>query len=50
MAALAGGYHAAWLVAAGTVLITIGITLVTLRPRRAEAASYGAADAAEEAA
>ena len=34
--ALAGGYHAAWLVAAGTFLVTIGITVATLRPRKAQ--------------
>jgi EmrB/QacA subfamily drug resistance transporter len=49
-AALAGGYHTAWLVAAGIVLITIGITSVTLRPRRAGAGMIGAVAAAEEAA
>jgi len=32
--ALAGGYHAAWLVAAFVVVVTIGITAATLRPRR----------------
>jgi EmrB/QacA subfamily drug resistance transporter len=31
--ALAGGYHAAWLAAACTVVVTIGITVATLRPR-----------------
>jgi MFS family permease len=31
-AALAGGYHAAWLVAACTVVVTIAITITTLRP------------------
>jgi MFS family permease len=34
--ALAGGYHAAWLVAACLVVVTIAITAVTLRPRREE--------------
>jgi EmrB/QacA subfamily drug resistance transporter len=38
-AALAGGYHAAWLVAACTVLVTIGITVATLRPGMAAEAS-----------
>ncbi|TMC11315.1 MAG: MFS transporter [Chloroflexi bacterium] len=33
--ALAGGYHAAWLVAAFVVVVTIGITAATLRARRA---------------
>jgi EmrB/QacA subfamily drug resistance transporter len=32
-AALAGGYHMAWLVSACTVVVTIAITVVTLRPR-----------------
>ena len=32
-AALAGGYHSAWLVAACMVVVTIGITFATLRPR-----------------
>ena len=36
-AALAGGYHAAWLVAACAVVVTIGITIATLRPRLAAA-------------
>jgi hypothetical protein len=36
-AALAGGYHAAWLLAACTVVVTIGITVTTLRPRLAAA-------------
>jgi hypothetical protein len=41
--ALARGYHAAWLVAACTVVVAIGITAVTLRPRREEAALRRAA-------
>jgi EmrB/QacA subfamily drug resistance transporter len=36
-AALAGGYHAAWLVAACTVVVTIAITITTLRPGLAAA-------------
>jgi len=36
-AALAGGYHLAWLVAACAVVVTIGITVATLRPRLAAA-------------
>jgi MFS family permease len=36
--ALAGGYHAAWLAAACTVAVTIGITAVALRPRPEELA------------
>jgi EmrB/QacA subfamily drug resistance transporter len=41
--ALAGGYHAAWLVAACTVVLTIGITVATLRPRAEEFALEQAA-------
>jgi EmrB/QacA subfamily drug resistance transporter len=41
--ALAGGYHAAWLVAAGTVVVAIGATAATLRPRRQEIALERAA-------
>jgi EmrB/QacA subfamily drug resistance transporter len=37
-AALSGGYHMAWLVAACTVVATIGIAVLTLRPRLAAAA------------
>jgi len=37
VSALAGGYHTAWLVAATAVLVTIGVTLATLRPRVAGA-------------
>jgi EmrB/QacA subfamily drug resistance transporter len=37
VAALAGGYHTAWLVAAGTVAIAVGITTLALRPRWIEA-------------
>src|SRR5882672_1300760 len=32
-AALAGGYHLAWLVGAGTVVVTLGLTLSLLRAR-----------------
>jgi EmrB/QacA subfamily drug resistance transporter len=35
-AALAGGYHTAWLVAGGTVAFAVGIAVFTLRPRNAE--------------
>jgi MFS family permease len=49
-AALAGGYHTAWLVSAGTVLITLGITLVTLRPRPAVGVRFDEAAEDEEAA
>jgi EmrB/QacA subfamily drug resistance transporter len=45
--ALAGGYHAAWLAAAGIVLVAIAVTVVTLRPRHAAAAP--ALDVVEEA-
>jgi EmrB/QacA subfamily drug resistance transporter len=41
--ALASGYHAAWLVAACTVVVTIGITVATLRPRPEEVALEQAA-------
>jgi EmrB/QacA subfamily drug resistance transporter len=41
--ALAGGYHAAWLVAACAVVITIGITVVALRPRSDQVALRQAA-------
>ena len=37
-AALAGGYHAAWLVAACTVVVTIGVTVATLRAQLAPSA------------
>jgi hypothetical protein len=50
LAAVAGGYHAAWLVSAGIVLVTLGITAATLRPRLAAAERFDAAAAAEEAA
>jgi hypothetical protein len=50
LAAAAGGYHAAWLVSAGIVLVTLGITAATLRPRLAAAERFDAAAAAEEAA
>ena len=33
LSALAGGYHAAWLVSAAIVLVTLAITVATLRPR-----------------
>jgi len=32
-AALAGGYHLAWLVGAGTVLVTMALTISLLRAR-----------------
>jgi MFS family permease len=48
VAALSGGYHLAWLVAAGTVIVTIGITIGTLRPR-AGATAAQTAPAADEA-
>ena len=32
-AALAGGYHLAWLVSAGTVIVTLAVTVFTLRGR-----------------
>jgi len=32
-AALAGGYHLAWLVGAGTFVITLVLTIALLRPR-----------------
>ncbi|HEY4026371.1 MAG TPA: MFS transporter [Candidatus Dormibacteraeota bacterium] len=38
-AALAGGYHAAWMVATATVVVTIGITVTALRPRRSSRAA-----------
>jgi EmrB/QacA subfamily drug resistance transporter len=41
--ALAGGYHAAWLVAACLVMVTIGISAVALRPRAEELALAQAA-------
>jgi EmrB/QacA subfamily drug resistance transporter len=50
LAAVAGGYHTAWLVSAGIVLVTLGITAATLRPRLAAAERFDAAAAAEEAA
>jgi EmrB/QacA subfamily drug resistance transporter len=34
-AALAGGYHLAWLISAGTVVVTLGLTLSLLRTRSA---------------
>ena len=34
-AALAGGYHVAWLVGAGTVIVTLALTLSALRSRTA---------------
>jgi MFS family permease len=34
-AALAGGYHLAWLISAGTVVLTLGLTLSLLRARTA---------------
>jgi MFS family permease len=34
-AALAGGYHMAWLISAGTVVVTLGLTLSLLRTRTA---------------
>jgi hypothetical protein len=36
--ALAGGYHSAWLLAAFTVVLTIGITIAALRPSLSGAA------------
>jgi len=33
LSALAGGYHAAWLVSAAIVLVTLAVTVATLRPR-----------------
>ena len=33
--ALAGGYHLAWLISAGTVIVTLGLTLSLLRARTA---------------
>ena len=33
--ALAGGYHLAWLVGAGTVIITVALAMAALRPRSA---------------
>jgi EmrB/QacA subfamily drug resistance transporter len=47
-AALAGGYHTAWLVSAGIVLVTVGIAVVTLRPRQAFAAEFGMSAGAED--
>ena len=47
LAALSGGYHLAWLVAAGTVIVTIGITVATLRPRAAGPAAAAAVEGAE---
>jgi EmrB/QacA subfamily drug resistance transporter len=37
-AALAGGYHLAWLVGAGTVIVTLVLAIWVLRPRGAEPA------------
>jgi hypothetical protein len=48
-AALAGGYHAAWLVSAAIVVVTIGITVAALRPRLAGGA-VSASPMVEEAA
>jgi hypothetical protein len=38
ISALAGGYHFAWLLGAGTVIVTLGIVLATLRSEPAVAA------------
>jgi hypothetical protein len=35
VAALAGGYHTAWLLAVGMVAVAVGITALALQPRRA---------------
>ena len=43
-AALAGGYHLAWLVGAGTVLITLSLALSALRTRRPAALEMAPAE------
>ncbi len=48
VAALAGGYHSAWLAAAGTVVVTLTITVATLR-RHALSSQLGAETLSEEA-
>ena len=50
IAALAGGYHLAWLVAAGVVAVTLAVAALTLRPHRAMAVEPAEAPAECEAA
>jgi len=44
LAALSGGFHMAWLVAAAFVVLTIGITVATLRPRSPAMEAFAATD------
>jgi EmrB/QacA subfamily drug resistance transporter len=44
LAALSGGFHMAWLVAAAFVVLTVGITVATLRPRRPAMEAFTATD------
>jgi hypothetical protein len=44
LAALSGGFHMAWLVAAAFVVLTIGITVATLRPRGRAMEAFAATD------
>jgi len=44
LAALSGGFHMAWLVAAAFVVLTIGITVATLRPRSPAKEAFAATD------
>ena len=42
--ALGGGYHLAWLVGAGTVLVTLALTVTVLRPRTSQETQMQPAD------
>jgi len=44
LAALSGGFHMAWLVAAAFVVLTVGITVATLRPRRPAMEAFAETD------
>ena len=46
MAALNAGYHLAYLVGAALVVAAIAVTLIVLRPRRAEATGAAALEPA----
>src|SRR4029077_7737333 len=43
-AALAGGYHLAWLIGAGTIAITLALTITVLRARASLEATYELSD------
>jgi len=42
--ALAGGYHLAWLVGAGTIIVTLALTLSILRARTASEMQFDQAE------